>query len=150
MKKLLLFLLLLAPLQAVHASEQDVIMVRAKLPFPDAMTNLQNAIIEHKYVLSRVQRVDIGLEKAGFKTDRYRIVFFGKHDELKQITDEHPEVAAYLPLKMVIFAEGDETMLLTLNPLHFSKVLGSTEYNTLFKRWSNDLKSIMEDVAVED
>ena len=150
MKKLLLLILFYSFSIAVHASEQDVIMIRASVPFPEAMTSLQNSIIEHKYTLSRVQRVDIGLEKAGFKTDRYRIVFFGKHDEMKAVTDKYPEMAVYLPLKVVIFSEDEETMLVALNPLHFSDALGKPEFNILFKRWANDMKSIMDDVRLAE
>jgi uncharacterized protein (DUF302 family) len=150
MKKLLLLIVLLSTMTHVLASEQDVLMIRSSLPFPEAMTSLQNAIIEHKYTLSRVQRVDIGLEKAGFKTDRYRIVFFGKHTEMKSIIDEYPEMAVYLPLKVVIFAEDEETMLVGLNPLDFSHTVDKPEYNILFKRWANDMKSIMEDVRIAE
>ena len=42
------------------------------------MAVLQHAIGTQGYTLSRVQRVDIGLTESGFKTDKYRVVFFGK------------------------------------------------------------------------
>jgi len=145
---IILSCLLWAPL--AHASEHDVLMIRSSLPFPEAMSNLQNSIIEHQYTLSRVQRVDIGLEKAGYKTDRYRVVFFGKQEELKLITDAYPQMGAYLPLKFAIFAEEDETMLVALNPLHFQQIVDTPEYNVLFKRWASDIKSIMRDVRVAE
>jgi len=147
MKKIIfLIVMCLQGLMPVMASEQDVIMIRSRLPFPEAMTTLQNSIIDHQYTLSRVQRVDIGLEKAGYTTDRYRIVFFGKHKEMKAITDESPQMGAYLPLKVAIFAEEDDTMLVVLNPLHFQHITDHPEYNIIFKRWASDIKSILEDV----
>lgn len=151
MKKFMfLIVMCLQGLMPVMASDADVIMVRSRLPFPEAMTTLQNAIIDHQYTLSRVQRVDIGLEKAGYTTDRYRIVFFGKHNEIKAITDEFPEMGAYLPLKVALFAEEDETMLVVLNPLHFQHIIDHPEYNMIFKRWANDVKSILEEVRIAE
>ncbi len=147
---ILILVMCLQALLPVMASEQDIMMIRSRQTFPEAMTTLQNSIIDHQYTLSRVQRVDIGLEKAGYKTDRYRIVFFGKHKEIKAITDDYPEMGAYLPLKVVIFAEEDETMLVALNPLHFQQIIDQPEYNIIFKRWANDIKSIMEDVRKAD
>lgn len=147
MKRLLLIIymcLSLASFSAVHASEQDVLMVRSTLPFPEAMSVLQNTIIEHNYTLSRVQRIDVGLEKAGYKTDRYRIVFYGKHDEINAIVEKHPEMAAYLPLKFALFSEDNDTLLATLNPIIYSDFVEDKQLKSLFERWSVDAKLIME------
>ena len=145
LKSIILLLILITAQNIAFA--QDVMMVRSSLRFPEAMTALQNSILEYKYAISRVQRVDIGLTKAGYKTDRYRIVFFGKHDEIKKITDAHPEMAAFLPLKLVIFAEQDETMVVALNPLHYRQVLDNPEMNILYRRWASDIRAIMDDVS---
>ena len=131
--------------QTAYASEQDVLMVRSSLPFPEAMSVLQNTIIEHNYTLSRVQRIDVGLEKAGYKTDRYRIVFYGRHDEIKAIVEKHPEMAAYLPLKFALFSEGSDTLLVTLNPFIYSGIVEDESLNPMFARWSADAKLIMDE-----
>lgn len=143
---IIVFLLTLLGGQNI-ALAQDVMMVRSSLRFPEAMAALQNSVIAHKYTLSRIQRVDIGLTRAGYKTDRYRIVFFGKQSELEKITDRHPEMAAFLPLKLVIFAEGDETIVVALNPLHYRQVVDDYDMNILYQRWANDIRSIMDDVS---
>jgi len=129
------------------AMAQDILMIRSSQTFPETMTILQNSIQDHKYVVSRVQRVDIGLTKAGYKTDRYRIVFFGKHDELKKLTDKYPELVPYLPMKIAIFAEKDETILSVLNPSNFTKIINNPELNIIYQRWANDIRSILDDVA---
>ena len=77
---LLVCLLLTVP-RAVFA--EDIVMARSTLPFPEAMLALQESIRAHGYTLSRVQRVDIGLTGMGYKTDKYRIVFAGKPDEIR-------------------------------------------------------------------
>ncbi|NOY66611.1 MAG: DUF302 domain-containing protein [Gammaproteobacteria bacterium] len=130
---------------SITASAQDVMIARSLLAFPEAMSSLQNSIIDHKYTLSRVQRVDIGLKKAGFKTDLYRVVFFGKQEELKWISDTHPELSAYLPLKFAIFAEKDETVVVALNPVLYSEIADEKKLNVIYKRWAEDIKSIMSE-----
>lgn len=139
-----LFIILIS-VTSMNASAQDVMISRSRLAFPEAMSSLQNSIIEHNYVLSRVQRVDIGLKKAGFKTDLYRVVFFGKQKELKWISDQYPELAAYLPLKIAIFAEQDETVAVALNPVHYIQVADDARLKKIYLKWVDDIQHILSD-----
>ena len=147
MKKYLAIILLLLtqPLMA-----QNLIMIRSKASFPEAMTVLQNSIIEHQYQLSRVQRVDIGLTKAGYKTDLYRVVFYGKNHEYQKITENYPQLMAYLPLKLAIFSEGEETIVSAINPEYFTEMVDDEQTKIMFRRWANDMRSIMHDVQVAE
>jgi uncharacterized protein (DUF302 family) len=145
LKKLLLTVLFCFATSVVQA--EDIMMVRTRAAFPEAMSALQNSIIEHQYTLSRVQRVDIGLSKAGYTTDRYRVVFYGKYDEVKAITERYPQMNAYLPLMFTIFAEGDETLVAAYNPEGFRDLLADRQSQVLVSRWKNDIRSILQDVA---
>ena len=129
---------------------EDLIMLRSSQPFPETMSNLQNTIKQHGYVVSRVQRVDIGLTKMGYKTDKYRVVFFGKHEELQKLTNEYPELTAYLPLKIAIFSEGGETLLVTSDPLTFSEMFPAKALQKHFSDWSKDVIAIFNDVRKTD
>ena len=102
-----MLVLLMSPMLAA----EDLYMVRSQLSFPEAMTALQQAITDSGYQVSRVQRVDIGLTTFGYKTDKYRVVFFGKLAEIRELGDQQPDLLAYLPLKIAIFAENEETIL---------------------------------------
>lgn len=131
---------------AAQASASDLIMVRSTQAFPETMSTLQEIIKQQGYAVSRVQRVDIGLTKMGYKTDKYRVVFFGKHDEYQKITEAHPELIAYLPLKIAIFSEGTETLLVTFDPMKFSDMFDHKDLEKIFKRWSRDVSQILHDV----
>ena len=61
-------------------------MVRSSEAFPEAMSVLQANIIKQGFTISRVQRVDVGLSAKGYKTDKYRVVFFGKGDEIQTLS----------------------------------------------------------------
>lgn len=132
-------LLLLAPLQAADRLQ----MARTPQNFPEAMLQLQQVIKQHGYTVSRVQRVDIGLTTFGYQTDKYRVVFYGKPEQVRRITDEYPQLIPYLPLKIAIFAEAEDTLLVASNPTQLLQT-DQPELNQVLKSWSADLMSIME------
>lgn len=147
MKKFLLILMISVSPALVA---QDLFMVRSQLPFPEAMSVLQQSIGESGFRVSRVQRVDIGLTKSGYKTDKYRIVFFGDLDELLEVSNQHPDLMAYLPLKISIFAEKDETLLLASSFKHLRPFYSSPELQLRLDHWESAIREILERVRVAE
>jgi uncharacterized protein (DUF302 family) len=147
--RLLLMVLLLGQ-WPVPAAADGLLMVRTTLTFPEAMLALQESIRDHGYTVSRVQRVDIGLTGMGYKTDKYRIVFAGKYEEIREISDKVPELVAYLPPKISIFAEGEQTILVTAHPSLYAGIAGDRVDPVIFERWESDLMSIMHDVRTAE
>lgn len=131
-------------------TNSELLMVRSNQGFPETMSLLQETIKKQGYTLSRVQRVDIGLTKSGYITDKYRVVFFAKNDELQYLSEHHPEIIPYLPHKIAIFAENDETILITTNPSVFSDIFNSKELDPYFKRWEADLHAIFKHIQTAD
>ncbi len=131
----------------LHAEE--LFMARTQQSFPEAMLKLQETILSLGYKISRVQRVDVGLTKSGFVTDKYRIVFFGKQKEVADISKKYPHLIPYIPWKIAIFAEQQDTLLLTANPMQFSNKSfpGADKY---LKKWNTDLKKIMNKLRVSE
>jgi len=144
-KRILLSLFVFINLQAsLYADE--LIMARSTEDFPETMLMLQNVIKKQGYIPSRVQRVDIGLTKSGYKTDKYRVVFFGKADEIKKISAQLPELIPYLPLKISIFAEDGQTILATLDPMSFDRMYPNSKLTPVFKRWANDINTMFNEI----
>ena len=131
---------------AAAAGADQLLMIRSSQPFPEAMSALQNAISASGYKVSRVQNVDIGLSKIGYKTDNYKVVFYGKAEEVAQLVEKHPELIPYLPLNVAIFAEKDNTILVTNRPSVLAEFFPDPELKTLFMRWENDLTEILNEV----
>ncbi|MEN8206351.1 MAG: DUF302 domain-containing protein [Pseudomonadota bacterium] len=142
---ILLFAAMLMQLSRL-ADAEDMIMTRSVLAFPEAMLALQESIAAHGYTVSRVQRIDIGLTGMGYKTDKYRVVFAGKIDEIRELTDKAPQLTPYLPPKISIFAEGNQTILVTINPKEYAAIAGDAVDPVFFDRWESDLRSIFYDV----
>lgn len=133
------------PFSAVFAS--NLIMARSHEKFPEAMLTLQSSIKEHGYTVARVQRIDIGLTGMGFKTDKYRVVFVGKKDEIQYLTKKYPELTPYMPPKVSIFAEDEDTVAVTVNPAVYKDMIDDEEDRRIFDRWENDVYSVFKDFS---
>ena len=132
------------PAQAIITGE--LIMLRSEKPFDQAMESLELAIKKQGYSVTGVRRVDQGLAKSGYKSDKYRVVFFEKADENNALTDSHPELLPYLPLKIVVFAEAGETLLVTADPDTFNDLFSDPRLKDLFHRWHEDVVNIIQSV----
>lgn len=128
------------------ASADQLLMIRSALSFPEAMMALQNAITSRGYTVTRVQNVDIGLSKIGYQTDNYKVVFYGKPEEVTQLATRHPEVIPYLPLNVAIFAEQDNTILVTSRPGVLADFFPAEDLKAQFLRWEKDLIEIVNEV----
>lgn len=128
------------------AFADELMMARSTEDFPETMLLLQGLIKKQGYTPSRVQRVDIGLTKSGYKTDKYRVVFFGKADEIKKVSSQLPEIVPYLPLKISIFAEEGQTILVTLDPMSFDKMYPKSSLTPIFKQWKKDMQTIFNKI----
>jgi len=128
---------------------EELIMARTNQTFPEAMSKLQETIIKHDYKISRVQRIDIGLTKSGFATDKYRVVFFGKEKEIDLISEKYPHLIPYIPWKIAIFAEQDNTLLITVDPMRFSDKNhpGADKY---LEQWKKDIEKVFATLRDSD
>jgi len=146
MKQILMLLIILVAAASVWASDGELLMVRSDLEFPEAMSALQEAVTEHGYTISRVQRVDIGLTAMGYKTDKYRVVFIGKHEQQEMIIRKHPELIPYIPIKIAIYAEAGDTILVAANPELLSEFFPDPSLEKFFRRCESDMRSILKQV----
>jgi uncharacterized protein (DUF302 family) len=137
---------LLAIISSALCHAEELMMARSTESFPETMLMLQDSLKEHGYTLSRVQRVDIGLTESGFKTDKYRVVFFGKPAELRDLSNRFPQLIPYLPLNMTLFAEGEETVVVAADPLMLKTLVPNPELSSIIERWRKDMFSIMKEL----
>ena len=139
-------LLLLATSLPLQAGNDQLLMMRSTQSFPEAMLSLQKAIGEYGYTVARVQRVDIGLTSSGFATDKYRIVFFAKPEEVRHLSAKYPQLIPYLPLKITLFAEQEETLLTTFDPQLLTTLAPDSEFRQQAMRWRSDIIAIFDEL----
>ena len=140
-------MLVLAIASMGTAQAENMLMSRVPLAADIVLAYAQSSIEEHGYSIAHMQTCDDGLGDFGYKTDYYRVLFFGKGEEVRQISADYPELVSYLPLKLAVIAERDETLLTILNPEALLPFFADEAVKIQLGRWHNDLVSILDDVA---
>ena len=139
----------LALLLCMPAAADDLLMARANRMFPEAMTLLQSAISSRGYTVTRLQQVNENLQRREFESDMYRVVYFGKLEEVRRATARNPDLIPFLPLNITIFAEGDQSILVASHPQMLQEFFPDPELKALFERWEKDMVEIMDEVREE-
>lgn len=137
----LLFIAFIAP-----AAADQLLIIRAPQSYPEAMSALQTAISARGYKITRVQNIDVGISKTGHTIDYYKVLFYGKPDEVAAISRNHPELIPYLPLNIVIFAEDINTVIATNRPGMLADFFPAPELKSMFMEWEKDLVDIFDEV----
>ena len=142
--KTIVALLLLFTALTVHAD--NMLMARIPLRAEVALEYVKASIEEHGYAIAHLQLCDGGMTDFGYESDVYRVIFFGKIDEVRRISEDHPELVSYLPLKIAVIAERDETLLVALDPEALARFYTDQGIQIQLGRWQNDVRSIFADV----
>ncbi len=146
---MLLLLLILFSLYNIvsHASNgDDIITVRSSSNFATTLVKVNELIDENDYKVTITQRCDFGLDEAGFKTDKYRIVFFGKLAEVRAISGKYPQLAPFLPLRIMVIAEDKQAIVASLNPALFLETVKDPELIKTINKWKMDIEKILAQV----
>jgi uncharacterized protein (DUF302 family) len=129
---------------AIYA--EGLLLVRTQAEPESIMVSLQTALYGYGYKVAHIQKCDGGLQGMGYETDYYKVVFFGKPEEIRKLTKKYPQLLPYLPLKIAIFAENNDTLLTVVNPAELVDFFEDQEVKTQLRRWSNDIKAILSEV----
>jgi uncharacterized protein (DUF302 family) len=138
---------LLTPFSLV--AEDNVMMARTNEEFKVALDEIMAEIEEQGYTVAHVQRCDGGMVKMGYETDKYRVVFFGKADEVRELSREHEALIPYLPFKAVVYSEGDDTILSILHPKHMQSIVkDNPAFDKKVEQWEKDFSEILAEASV--
>jgi len=142
----IVLLLTITGLLPVTLLAEDLLMIRTRIEFTEALKIMKASIKSHGYTVSHEQKCDGGLTGLGYKTDFYRVLFFGKPKEVRSLSVSNPELIPFLPLKLSIYAENNDTIVSTYNPKKFKSLFKNEKLDTQFDRWESDMRSILNEV----
>lgn len=146
MNRWLMIVTLCLGLFSTTQAEQTTLMARTGMPFDQALATVQELLGDYGYTVAHIQKCDGGMAKFGYHSDKYQLVFFGKLDEVRKVSHSHPELIPFLPLKLAVFAEGNETLVVALDPLELGRYLPDADLQIQLARWHSDLKSLLAEV----
>lgn len=110
--------------------------------FPEVMSYVHTLIKEQGYHIFRVQAVDVGLRERGYITQAYRVVFFGKKNEIELIRNEFPELVPYIPLNITLFENDRNVDVTSIEPMSLYNLYKLEKIKPLFERWDRDVSEV--------
>lgn len=140
---LVLLCSMLIPIQSVSAEEFAI--TRVNTDFANAWQALKEGVGEYQYKTAYLQRCDFALTQRNYKSDRYRILFFGQYEEMEYLSRKYPQIVPYLPLKVVVMEEGGSALLMN-NPITMLISSVAPEDAHIIERWHTDLQAIFASI----
>ncbi len=131
---------------SVAASADDLLIERVNAKFSYTWLALDKTIKAHNYKSAYLQRCDFALNERHYKSDKYRILFFGKYDEMKTMSKKYPELTPFFPLKVTVMEEGTHTLVIATPPIILLPLVKTDEDRMTVFRWQEDMKSILSQV----
>lgn len=139
-------LVMLVLLSSTSAQAENMIMLRLDQSFDNTMILMKEKLNEYGYKIAHIQKCDGGLTDSGYQTDLYKSIFFGKFQEMRDLTRDHPELIPYLPLKIAVIKEKDTILMVSLNPSTLSDFFPNNDLQIQFGRWESDIRAIFEEM----
>lgn len=147
-RSILLTLLAWLLLSAGLAQANDKLLtVRVAQEFDPAFEQVQEVLAKHGFTVAHIQKCDGGLHHMGYETDNYKIVFFGRLEEVRELSKTHPELIPLFPFKLAVYAEGKDTIMSVLNPAELAPMLHADEgLQTRLTAWEKDFRAVLNDM----
>ncbi|MDH5445041.1 MAG: DUF302 domain-containing protein [Gammaproteobacteria bacterium] len=143
MRFLLTSLFILITTKPVTA-QQAFLTSQCQSAYPEAMMFVQDQLRQRGYKISRVQHVDKGLKSRGYESRRYRVVFFGKPDEINIIRTQYSALIPFFPLNITVFEEPDHIGVSAIDPMQIYRLYGEEVLTDKFKQWSQDIQAVVK------
>ena len=147
MRSLILALSLLT--SSVFAASDNLLLERINTQFSHAWMALSKSIKAHNYKSAYLQRCDFALNERHYKSDKYRILFYGDYQEMKDLSRKYPELVPYFPLKLTVMEEGKHTLIVGTAPITLMPLVETDEERMIILRWHEDMKSILKQVKAQ-
>ncbi len=131
---------------SVFANHGELLIERVNAKFSYAWLALEKTIKAHNYKSAYLQRCDFALNERHYKSDKYRILFFGQYDEMKSMSKKYPELVPFFPLKITAMEEGEHSLIIATPPITLLPLVKTDEDRMTVFRWQEDMKSILKQV----
>ena len=138
---------LLAFSVASHAKlidDDKILLAHTSHDFDTTLAMVKKQLAAKNYKIAHVQHCDNGLKKMGYEVNKYQVVFFGRIDEVRELTTKHAELAPFLPFKLLIYVEGDKTAISIMNPEILKPMVTDEALVAKFEQWKHDFVDILE------
>ena len=133
----------------VPPGRADPLFLRAtkQIAFQSALDDLALAINNHGYTPTKIQPVDQGLRAKGYEATDYKLIFFGDKEQVDQVLAVNPDAAMLLPLKIILYREGDVVIAIAPSMDMWKGVFGGKALDLMIDKWQKDVRSILREFS---
>ncbi|MEE9310396.1 MAG: DUF302 domain-containing protein [Cocleimonas sp.] len=148
-KALLLFWVLsitpvLAKERPTAISDDTILLTRVPHNFDMTLNIVKDVLKDNNFKVAHVQRCDGGLKQMGYESDKYRVVFFGRHNEVREMSKTYPELIPFMPFKILIYAEGKESVVSILSPEALKPMMKDELILKKLDQWKDEFVNILQ------
>lgn len=118
-----------------------------QVDYEAAVDDLSLAINNHGYTPVKIQPVDEGLRTKGYVTSDYKLIFFGDKEQLDKVLAVSPEAAVMLPLRIILYREGDVVIASAPSMEMWKGIFGGEALNLLINQWQKDVMAILQEFS---
>ncbi len=147
MRSILMVVLAWLLLTAGVTADDKLLTVRSTLEFDAALEQVQEVLKKHNFTVAHIQKCDGGLHDMGYETDNYKIVFFGRLEEVRELGKAHPELIPLFPFKLAVYAEGKDTLMSVVNPTELAPLLNAdADLQARLVGWEKEFRAVLSEM----
>jgi len=124
--------------------DDKILLAHTSHNFDTTLARVKQQLVAKDFQIAHVQRCDNGLKKMGYDVNKYQVVFFGRIDEVRELTTKHAELAPFLPFKILIYIEGDKTAISVMNPEMLKPMVTDEVLVAKLEQWKQEFVAVLE------
>ena len=139
MVKILLFIFI--SLSVNVNADSGFLLKKINANFNQTWYSLYNQVKKSGYQTTYLQRCDFALKQRKYESNKYRILFFGKYENMEYLSKKYPKIVPFLPLKVVVIEEKNQTLLLANMPNILLEIVRGGDVH-IINKWQKDMEDI--------
>lgn len=133
----------------VNDENGDVaIIVDSPYSLEETVNNLKQAIENQNFKLIRTDYLDHGLVEEGKGNKKQVVLHFCNFNFLFEALSIDPRVGMFLPCRVTVVEREGEVQMMTINPMHLSKLFNNDDLNEACKGMTELYEAILEDASL--
>lgn len=127
----------------VYAQDNLIVVKKSIQDYSSAMSSVRMGLEENGFKLQFVQRVDVGLAKAGYHLDKYRIVFFMPKKGMTNLLSKNTYLADMFPLKVTVYQDKGKVYIFAAKNSYLLDASTPKNIRARFKRWDKRIDGMI-------
>lgn len=137
---------LLLVLNPAYAADPFLIVKKSVQDYANTMADVETSLEQNGFTVKFVQRVDVGLAKAGYHLDKYRIIFFMPDHGVASILSKRTDLADMFPLKVTVYREKGKVYVFGAQTASLLDASVPRDVRARFQSWDKQINGIVRNV----